>query len=942
MPDATVTRSHNVGLANKTGETRRNVFSRTPDEIQEQTKTVEMGISNADAIFEMLSDLSATPGAYVLREAYSNAYDATMRANTDSPIEIELDPLESATGIAAKLYGTRTESRTLVVRDYGCGMSPEMVSDIYLQYGGSDKVGEADSVGSKGLGAKAPLAIAADFDVVSVCDNVRTTCHVTRASSGPNTATVRSEATDEPNGTRVIIPVEDTDHLRQMWDFVDRLANFHADIPVTVNGHALENALPTTRGQVGAGYVFVGEIEMPTNPPTKMRTWQSYSPYYDYGQFPRKSRGTSKRIQALVAGVPYALCENDTSTHPAYLVEVEPGWLDFTPSRDEVKQTPATHAFVNALNQGIESHPMTLTMEDHILNCDAATLATIRAEVGVIGEAPVRNSRASGNLHIEKMWDGRWQLYCDNQPLDISDAAMQRILDAQAPLDVLCIFHPNNSSKLSLELNGMKRSDYAIASVLGRTRPHCVAEAFAATSQNTHPDDDNERVIVIECQDVAEAAWVVNNATWLAHQDLVPSPKDDGKYHYGRSSSSRYRDAYLFLAIGDVTIDGLFADLYKSIRHVSVSHLKSEAAKIRADVRAEAKARREKRKADEKANGATHASTEWLESIGSVAAFHRDMPAEELLLHVASAHGRCPDKVAASQKQVLRYVVDDARKLAIVMSDEGTECSDDPTSLALALRFANDAEPGIVPDTVTHVAILSAKSVSARAVNALVRDGAFVVADFRTKLKSVVSDTLVSRRPDLISMTYGSGRYSRSRVKVPMAQTIDESLFARILLFWQLFLWEDNRADWSREMAKLACNIIDPSLLKPGVRETFELAKDTLSDFVPKDGSHCTYYNHVNRSDETQVFTLCGSSVTSAMTRTTFNRLPLIPTHVPDATIARIEAAGHVARWAKGLSEELGLSSFSRFTDIPKRMMAFAPMLAYDMNEYLLKEDDQQ
>lgn len=57
-----------------------------------ETKSVTMGIAayNAASILDELTDLSSDRGPYAVREAISNAYDATRSAGSDAPIEVTI------------------------------------------------------------------------------------------------------------------------------------------------------------------------------------------------------------------------------------------------------------------------------------------------------------------------------------------------------------------------------------------------------------------------------------------------------------------------------------------------------------------------------------------------------------------------------------------------------------------------------------------------------------------------------------------------------------------------------------------------------------------------------------------------------------------------------------------------------------------------------------
>lgn len=89
----------------------------------------------------------------VLREYSSNAWDAhRMVGKGDLPIHVTLPD---------------TDNPTLVIRDFGPGMSPRDVFNIYTQYGESTKRNTDDAVGMMGIGSKSAFAYSDSFNVTS-------------------------------------------------------------------------------------------------------------------------------------------------------------------------------------------------------------------------------------------------------------------------------------------------------------------------------------------------------------------------------------------------------------------------------------------------------------------------------------------------------------------------------------------------------------------------------------------------------------------------------------------------------------------------------------------------------------------------------------------------------------------------------------------------------
>ena len=119
-------------------------------------RTGMYGISRVDEahLLSILRDTLYTDKILaVLREYGANAWDAHRDAGkSDVPIQVTL--------------ATFAEP-TLRIRDFGKGLSPSDVFDIYTQYGASTKRSSDNSVGMLGIGSKSAFAYADSFTVTS-------------------------------------------------------------------------------------------------------------------------------------------------------------------------------------------------------------------------------------------------------------------------------------------------------------------------------------------------------------------------------------------------------------------------------------------------------------------------------------------------------------------------------------------------------------------------------------------------------------------------------------------------------------------------------------------------------------------------------------------------------------------------------------------------------
>ena len=108
---------------------------------------------NVAHIFSILrNQLYANKVLAVIREYSTNAFDAHIEANVSRPIEVTLPT---------------SFSPTFIVRDFGFGLSPDDVNNIFASYGASTKRNTNEQVGMLGLGSKSAFCYVNSFMIVS-------------------------------------------------------------------------------------------------------------------------------------------------------------------------------------------------------------------------------------------------------------------------------------------------------------------------------------------------------------------------------------------------------------------------------------------------------------------------------------------------------------------------------------------------------------------------------------------------------------------------------------------------------------------------------------------------------------------------------------------------------------------------------------------------------
>lgn len=156
-------------------------------------------IQDQGMIFDILrSKMYSNPILAICREITSNARDAHREVGKPmTPIEIHLP------------MNLEPEYR---VRDFGPGISPDRMLNIFIKYTASTKRDDNTQTGGFGLGAKTPFAYSDQFVVNTVHNGIKYSysCAIDSTKVG-KIALQHKTQTAEPNGTEIVIPVKPID-----------------------------------------------------------------------------------------------------------------------------------------------------------------------------------------------------------------------------------------------------------------------------------------------------------------------------------------------------------------------------------------------------------------------------------------------------------------------------------------------------------------------------------------------------------------------------------------------------------------------------------------------------------------------------------------------------------------------------------------------------------
>ena len=267
-------------------------------------KSTKCGIVVNAKAFDMLARQYSDPIKAILQELGANAADSHIRAGKEEvPFSVKLpnalDP-------------------HLRIRDYGVGMTEDVVYDVYINYMKSDKTDTNSETGCFGIGSKTPLAYADQFNITTYNDGTMTMYALVKSEDGvPELNEFGSWDTEEDNGVEISFSVKEDDFNKFSNRAVEVYKYFNTRPEVSGNG---DFAYPERKDIISGdtwriskgGYgdntvVVMGNVAYPVD------LWQ-----FDYDS---KERGF---------------------LHNNAVIEVPIGDLNVTPSRESLEYTDHT------------------------------------------------------------------------------------------------------------------------------------------------------------------------------------------------------------------------------------------------------------------------------------------------------------------------------------------------------------------------------------------------------------------------------------------------------------------------------------------------------------------------------------------------------------------------------------------------------------------------
>ena len=176
---------------------------------------MSLDLDSAQILMQMLSkNLYSDSIGSTIRECASNALDSHRRAGCDEPV------------IVSFKRNNQANTYEFAVEDFGIGLDADDVRNIISKYGKSTKRNSNTELGMMGLGFKAPLAYSSSFYFVARKDFMERKYMMYEGEDTNSIDLLYEKPTAEPNGVKVIVPVDYSDRYQFHNKIKEQLAYF--------------------------------------------------------------------------------------------------------------------------------------------------------------------------------------------------------------------------------------------------------------------------------------------------------------------------------------------------------------------------------------------------------------------------------------------------------------------------------------------------------------------------------------------------------------------------------------------------------------------------------------------------------------------------------------------------------------------------------------------
>lgn len=276
----------------------------------------DFGIGNASVVIEILRNrLYKHKIRTLVQEYISNGRDAMREVGCTKPIEVTCPTIFDA---------------TFKVRDYGQGITPERMANVFVKYGASTKRDTNNQIGGFGIGAKSAWSYTDSFNIITFIDGVKREylAHTGVNNNGRLEFLGESE-TNEANGTAIVIAVNPKD-IQQFKSAIERCLFFWPE-----SDYKLTNMLDSVLDNQYESK-SIGAIDIYEHLPECIAERYSYS-----NSVTLSIDGIAYSIKDLVSRIP-SLESLTEVINNRIVINIDNGFIEVSANREEVTDSEHT------------------------------------------------------------------------------------------------------------------------------------------------------------------------------------------------------------------------------------------------------------------------------------------------------------------------------------------------------------------------------------------------------------------------------------------------------------------------------------------------------------------------------------------------------------------------------------------------------------------------
>ncbi len=309
-----------------------------------ENETQDFGIGDASVIIDILRNRLYEHKIQTMCQEYiCNARDAMREIGKANEFEVTVP--------------TRLNP-VFKVRDFGPGITPDRMANVFVKYGASTKRNTDSQTGGFGIGAKSAWSYTDSFTIVTFIDGVKRSyvAHIGVNNQG-RLDLVSTDTTDEANGTEIQVAVKNYD-IDEFRSAIFRATYFWSQPPV-----------------------FRGEL----NPPTLVRgeVISDLLEVIDPNMLPEYVRTyNTEEIIAVIDGIPYVMAGKLTTKidglnklnevcRKTPILHFGNGIVEVSASRESIADSKHTLAALEKIG-----HKATVEAQTHIANAFGKVTAT--------------------------------------------------------------------------------------------------------------------------------------------------------------------------------------------------------------------------------------------------------------------------------------------------------------------------------------------------------------------------------------------------------------------------------------------------------------------------------------------------------------------------------------------------------------------------------------